>query len=88
MQKRISLDFPILKDEKNKVADKFELLLLRKFIYLTVIMKYFIMEELMTQVILPEFSSKDLSKALDEILTGKKVSNAKTKAFGCTIKRV
>lgn len=32
--------------------------------------------------------SKDLRAALDEILTGKPVSNKETKAFGCSIKRV
>ena len=35
-----------------------------------------------------DVESKDLKKALDEILSGKAVSVKETKAFGCTIKRV
>jgi len=31
---------------------------------------------------------QDLRNTLDEILSGKQISNPKTKAFGCTIKRV
>jgi peroxiredoxin len=33
-------------------------------------------------------NSKELRSALDELLAGKAISKAKTKAFGCTIKRV
>jgi len=35
-----------------------------------------------------EVTTKDLNKALEEILAGKPVSVSRTKAFGCTIKRV
>ena len=35
-----------------------------------------------------EITSKDLRKALNEILAGKEVSNPQTKAFGCSIKRI
>ena len=31
---------------------------------------------------------KDLAAALDALLAGKKIENAETKAFGCTVKRV
>jgi peroxiredoxin len=81
--------FTVLKDDKNVIADMFDA---------SVTPEAYILEPETFNVLYhgridnsrnaSDVDVKDLEKALDEILAGKKVSNAETKAFGCTIKRI
>lgn len=80
--------FPILKDENNVIADKFGA---------TVTPEVFVLSKDLTVLYHGRIDDsqrpanikrRDLRKALDEILAGKKVTTPETKAFGCTIKRV
>lgn len=83
-----SLDFVILKDSSNIVADKFEA---------TVTPEVYILDNsynLLYHGRIDDSRRKDnievhdLSNALEEIKSGKEVTVKRTKAFGCSIKRV
>jgi len=81
--------FPVLKDENNVVADMFEA---------GVTPEAYILEPKTYKILYhgriddsrneSNVEIQDLENALNEILAGKKVSVAQTKAFGCTIKRI
>jgi peroxiredoxin len=86
--KKNNLEFPILKDEKNKVADKFEASVTPEVFILNSNYEILYHGRIDDSRDPSGITDKDASKALDEILAGKKVTNVKTKAFGCTIKRV
>jgi peroxiredoxin len=86
--KKNKLDFPILKDEKNKVADKFGASVTPEVYVLNSNYEILYHGRIDDSRDQKNISQKDLSVALNEILSGKEVSNSRTKAFGCTIKRV
>jgi peroxiredoxin len=86
--KENNLQFPILKDEKNIIADKFEASVTPEVYVLDGNFEVLYHGRIDDSRKAENVKSKDLNKALDEILEGKKVSNTNTKAFGCTIKRV
>jgi peroxiredoxin len=80
-------NFPMLKDEYNKIADMFGA---------TRTPEVFVLDNNRTILYhgriddsrdAKEVQSTDLKNALDEILSGKEVTNKITKQFGCTIKR-
>jgi peroxiredoxin len=81
--------FPVLKDDKNVVADMFEA---------SVTPEAYVLEPKTYKILYhgriddskneSNVEIQDLENALYEILAGKKVSVAQTKAFGCTIKRI
>lgn len=81
--------FPVLKDENNVIADMFEA---------SVTPEAYVLEPETYRVLYHgriddsrnqnDVEVNDLENALNEILSGKKVSVTNTKAFGCTIKRV
>jgi len=81
--------FPVLKDENNVIADMFEA---------GVTPEAYILEPKTYKILYhgriddsrneSNVEIQDLENALNEILAGKKVSVAQTKAFGCTIKRI
>ena len=81
--------FPVLKDDKNVIADMFEA---------SVTPEAYILEPKTYKILYhgriddsrnkSNVEKEDLENALNEILAGKKVSVTQTKAFGCTIKRV
>jgi peroxiredoxin len=83
------LTFVILKDVNNTVADKLDA---------SVTPEIFVLDPATFDVLYhgriddsqreTNVSSNDLRTALDEILAGKAVTTATTKAFGCSIKRV
>ncbi|MDQ7818136.1 MAG: thioredoxin family protein [Melioribacteraceae bacterium] len=83
-----NLSFPILKDEKNVIADKFSASVTPEVYVLNSNFEVLYHGRIDDSRKVTEVKTKDLRKALDEILGGKTVSNTKTKAFGCTIKRV
>lgn len=84
-----NFDFVILKDEENIIADKLDA---------SVTPEIYVLDTENFRVLyhgriddsrnIDDVSSKDLEQALNEILNGKEVTNNRTKAFGCTIKRV
>lgn len=83
-----NLQFPILKDEKNIIADKVGASVTPEVYLLNINFEILYHGRIDDSRDQSSVESKDLSKALDEVLAGKKVSNNNTKAFGCTIKRI
>ena len=82
------LTFTILKDEKNVIADKFEASYTPEIYVLSNDFELLYHGRIDNSRRELEVNSTDLRNALDEILSGKSVSNPETKAFGCTIKRI
>ena len=83
-----SLTFPILKDENNVIADMFEASVTPEAYVLGSEFEILYHGRIDNSRNESEVISKDLEKALDEILSGIQVSKKETKAFGCTIKRI
>jgi len=83
-----NLQFVILKDDKNIIADKFKATVTPEVYVLNGNFEVLYHGRIDDSRKKDEVKSKDLSKALDQILNGEKVTTTKTKAFGCTIKRV
>lgn len=82
------LDFIILKDPNNLIADIFEAKYTPEIFVLNSDLNIQYHGRIDDSRKESEVESKDLRVALDEILEGKEVSKSETKAFGCTIKRV
>ncbi len=80
--------FPILKDEKNVIADKYGASVTPEVYVLDpkgVLIYHGRIDDSQNA---SEVKSKDLTAALDAILAGKPVPKSESKAFGCSIKRV
>ena len=86
--KENGLTFPILKDEKNIIADQFKASVTPEVYILNSDLKVIYQGRIDNSRDEEDVESKDLRNALDEILSGKQVSKSTTKAFGCSIKRV
>lgn len=82
------LTFPILKDEKNVIADMFEASVTPEVYVLNSDFETLYHGRLDNSRNESEVVSKDLEIALHEIYTGSELSKKETKAFGCTIKRI
>jgi peroxiredoxin len=82
------LTFTILKDEKNVIADKFEASYTPEIYVLNNEFELLYHGRIDNSRRESEVNTTDLRNALEEILSGKSVSNPETKAFGCTIKRI
>lgn len=82
------LKFTILKDNGNVVADQFAASFTPEIFVISPEMKLLYHGRIDDKRRIDEVTTSDLKNALDEILAGKPVTVAKTKAFGCTIKRV
>jgi peroxiredoxin len=80
--------FTILKDAGNKVADKLEASVTPEMYVLSPKLELLYHGRIDDNSRGTSITSNDLRKALDEILAGKPVSVTRTKAFGCSIKRV
>jgi len=80
--------FTILKDKGNVVADQFGASFTPEIYVLSPALKLLYHGRIDDKRRVDEVTSSDLKNALEEILSGKPVTVAKTKAFGCTIKRV
>lgn len=83
-----NLEFTILKDEKNIIADKFEATVTPEIFVLNNNFEILYHGRIDDSRKIDNVKEKDLRNALNEILEGKEVSVKKTKAFGCTIKRI
>jgi peroxiredoxin len=86
--KENKFQFDVLKDWDNVVADQFEATRTPEIYVLNKELDLLYHGRIDNSHKLDSVHSHDLKKALDEILTGKEVSNKETKAFGCTIKRI
>lgn len=86
--KENKLSFTILKDEKNIIADKFQASVTPEAYVLNGNFEVLYHGRIDNSRNEAEVVSRDLRKALDEVLSGKEVIKTETKAFGCTIKRV
>ena len=82
------LTFPILKDEKNIIADKFRASVTPEVFVLNNNFEVLYHGRIDDSRDESDVEKKDLRYALDEILSDKQVSDPVTKAFGCTIKRI
>ncbi|MFO7525424.1 MAG: thioredoxin family protein [Ignavibacteriaceae bacterium] len=86
--KKNGLDFVILKDDGNVIADRFKASFTPEIYVLSPDYELLYHGRIDDSRKADNIKSKDLENALNEILDGKSVSVKKTKAFGCTIKRV
>jgi peroxiredoxin len=80
--------FTVLKDPDNKIADKLEASVTPEIYLLNPELELLYHGRIDDNSRGTNITSHDLRKALDELLAGKSVSVSRTKAFGCTIKRV
>jgi peroxiredoxin len=83
-----NLNFTILKDEGNVIADMFEAAHTPEAYVLNEKFKILYHGRIDDSQRESDVTKQDLRKALDEILAGKSVTNTETKAFGCSIKRI
>lgn len=82
------LNFVILKDSSNIIADKFEASFTPEVYVLDNSFNLLYHGRIDDSRRKDNIEVNDLSNALDEIIAGKDVTVKKTKAFGCSIKRV
>lgn len=86
--KKHEFEFPVLKDWKNVIADKFDAMVTPE-IYLidsTGVLRYH--GRIDDAQNIAKVKQHDLQDVLDAYLAGKPLPRKETKAFGCTIKRV
>lgn len=86
--KKNNLNFPILKDFGNKIADRFEATYTPEVFVLNSNFELLYHGRIDDSRKIKNVKQEDLRNALNEILSGKEVSVKETKAFGCTIKRI
>ena len=82
------LTFPILKDEGNKIADRWGATRTPEAYVLDAKMKLVYHGRIDNSQKIEGITSNDLRDALDELVAGKAISKTGAAAFGCTIKRV
>jgi len=82
------LTFTILKDKNNVVADEFDASFTPEVYVVNNNFEVLYHGRIDNSKNESDVETQDLKTALDEILSGKEVTNSATKAFGCTIKRV
>lgn len=86
--KEKGFEFVILKDEKNVIANKFNASVTPEVYVLNSNLEILYHGRIDDSQNQKKVEIKDLDIALNQILDGKKVSNPRTKAFGCTIKKI
>ena len=86
--KKHNFPFVVLKDDQNMVADKYKAKVTPEVYVLNTQHEVLYHGRIDDSADADERKSTDLVQALDEILADEQVTTAKTKAFGCTIKRV
>jgi len=80
--------FTILKDDGNVIADQFSASVTPEIYVMNGSLELLYHGRIDDSQREAQVTRKDLREALDELLGGKSVTTNKTKAFGCTIKRV
>ena len=86
--KENGLTFTILKDPNNVIADQFGATVTPEAFLLNKELKVVYHGRIDDSQRPAQIKKQDLRKALDEFLGGKAITDADTKAFGCSIKRV
>jgi len=86
--KQNKFGFPILKDWNNVIADKFGASVTPEIYVLNSDYEILYHGRIDDSRNDEKIKSHDLKNAIDSILGGKEVSEKRTKAFGCTIKKV
>lgn len=86
--KKNGLQFPILKDDGNKIADIFGATVTPEVFVLDPALKVVYHGHIDDSQRPQQVKRQGLRKGLDEFLAGKPISDSSTKAFGCSIKRV
>jgi peroxiredoxin len=87
--KKHGFAFPLMKDPENKVADLYDARHTPEIYVVDPAGKLRYHGRIDENYEEPsKVSSPDLKNALDDMLTGKSIAKAETKAFGCSIKRV
>lgn len=81
------LTFPILKDEGNKIADRFGATKTPEAYVLDANLKLVYHGRIDNSQKIEGITSNDLRDALEELTAGKAISKTGAAAFGCTIKR-
>ncbi len=82
------LTFTILKDDGNKIADRFGASHTPEAYVINASNKLLYHGRIDDQLKVERVTANDLRNALDEMLAGKTVSKTSADAFGCSIKRV
>src|SRR5215218_7397164 len=82
-----NLNFPILKDPGNKIADKLGASVTPEAYFLDANNKLIYHGRIDNARNAAEVQSPDLRNAIDAALAGKQVEKTEAKAFGCSIKR-
>ena len=82
------LTFPILKDDGNKIADRWGATRTPEAYVLDANMKLVYHGRIDNSQKIEGITSNDLRDALDELVAGKAITKTGGAAFGCTIKRV
>jgi peroxiredoxin len=82
------LTFPILKDDGNKIADRFGATKTPEAYVLDANMKLVYHGRIDNSQKIEGITANDLRDALEELAAGKSISKTGAAAFGCTIKRV
>jgi peroxiredoxin len=86
--KEHGFSFPVLKDNSNIVADKLAASVTPEIFVLNRKLEVLYHGRIDDSRRASDVKSEDLRNALNELLAGKPVAVAETKAFGCTIKRI
>jgi peroxiredoxin len=86
--KENGLNFPILKDPNNVIADVFGATVTPEVFLLNKELKVAYHGRIDDSQRPAHVKKQDLRKGLDEFLAAKAVTDSETKAFGCSIKRV
>ncbi len=86
--KEHGFQFPVLKDEGNKIADAYGAQVTPEIFVITPDGKVRYHGRIDDNRNAEKVQEHDLSTALDALLAGKEVTRTETKAFGCSIKRV
>jgi len=86
--KKHGFEFPVLKDERNKVADLYGAQVTPETYVLNAGGKLVYHGRIDDSRNPEKVQSHDLADALDNLLAGKEVKLNEAKAFGCTIKRI
>jgi peroxiredoxin len=86
--KENGLNFPILKDPNNVIADAFGATVTPEVFLLNNELKVAYHGRIDDSQRPAHVKKQDLRKGLDEFLAAKAVTDSETKAFGCSIKRV
>jgi peroxiredoxin len=86
--KEHGFSFPILKDNKNVIADKLSASVTPEIFVLNRKFEVLYHGRIDDSRRASEVKSQDLRTALDAVLAGKPVAIKETKAFGCSIKRI